>query len=63
MRTEDQVRRKANELLMLKQSLASRLASAAEEEKPAIQRDIDQLEEKIMLLEWVLNKPIGSYHI
>lgn len=63
MRTEDQVRRKLNEFVMQRQSLESRLDAAAEEAKPSLQSELNHLEDQIMLLEWVLNKPIGSYHV
>ncbi|UUZ93774.1 hypothetical protein LJK87_03480 [Paenibacillus sp. P25] len=63
MRTENQVQRKLNEFKLQLQSLQSRLSSAeAEEEKQRLQREIDHLEDKIMLLEWVLFEPTGSYH-
>ncbi|MBP1155685.1 MULTISPECIES: hypothetical protein [unclassified Paenibacillus] len=63
MRTEDQVRRKLNEFIMQRQSLVSRLDSAAEEAKEALQSELNHLDDQIILLEWVLNKPIGSYHV
>ncbi|MCZ8522478.1 MULTISPECIES: hypothetical protein [Paenibacillus] len=62
MRTEDQVRRKVNELLLQKKTVEERLAAAPEESKPSLQADLDRLEDMILLLEWVLNKPVGSYH-
>lgn len=55
MRTENQIKRKLNELIMRKESLRSKDDAAAAEQ-------IDRLEEQIMLLEWVLNEPTGSYH-
>lgn len=63
MRTEDQVRRKLNEFVMQRHSLESRIGAAAEEAKPGLQAELNHLEDQIMLLEWVLNKPIGSYHV
>lgn len=55
MRTENQIKRKLHELNTRKESLKSRDDTAAAEQ-------IDRLEEQIMLLEWVLNEPTGSYH-
>lgn len=63
MRTEDQVRRKLNEFVMQRQSLISRLNSAVDEAKEALQTELNHLDDQIMLLEWVLNKPMGSYHV
>jgi hypothetical protein len=57
MRTEQQIKRKLNELSMQKRSLESRLA-----DDTTIQPQIDQLAASILLLEWVLNEPAGSYH-
>ena len=56
MRTEDQVKRKLNELMMQKKSLESN-------ENESLKAQIIRLEDQIMLLEWVLNNPIGSYHV
>ncbi len=55
MRTENQVKRKINELMLRKQTLES---AGAEQAKAQIER----IEEQIMLLEWVLNEASGSYH-
>ncbi|ALS22015.1 MULTISPECIES: hypothetical protein [Paenibacillus] len=63
MRTEDQIRRKLNEFVMQRKSLQSRLQAAADDAKPALQSELNHLEDQIMLLEWVLNKPVGSYHM
>ncbi|WP_426454846.1 hypothetical protein ACP26L_07115 [Paenibacillus sp. S-38] len=62
MRTEDQIRRKVNELLLQKKSVEERLAAAEEDRKAGLQSDLDRLDDMILLLEWVLNKPVGSYH-
>ncbi|MED4600937.1 hypothetical protein P9314_09515 [Paenibacillus validus] len=63
MRTENQVKRKLNELLMQKKTLESRLENeAAGADNHPLRQQIDRLDEQIMLLEWVLNEPVGSYH-
>ncbi|MEB3103131.1 hypothetical protein [Ferviditalea candida] len=56
MRTESQIKRKLNELLMQKRSLEAVGDQAAEDQ-------IARLEDQILLLEWVLNEPTGSYHV
>lgn len=63
MRTADQVKRKYNELAAQKSALEERRAAA----EPGTERDsleprIARLDEQLMLLEWVLNEPLGSYH-
>ncbi|WP_274361797.1 hypothetical protein [Paenibacillus thermotolerans] len=55
MRTENQIKRKLNELMMRKESLVSKEDAATAEQ-------IDRLDEQILLLEWVLNEPTGTYH-
>ncbi|OXM87135.1 hypothetical protein [Paenibacillus rigui] len=68
MRTENQIKRKLNELQMQKQTLASRkaeLQSQAAQDDNAIQSitlQVEHVEDMILLLEWVLNAPMGSYH-
>lgn len=66
MRTENQVKRKLNELNALKKSVDERLASAKasgrEAEVSLLEAQSAQLEELAGLLEWVLNEPIGRYH-
>lgn len=63
MRTENQVKRKVNELLLQRKALESRLeAEAAGTDDHSLRQQIDRLDEQIMLLEWVLNEPVGSYH-
>ncbi|UQZ82950.1 hypothetical protein SK3146_02110 [Paenibacillus konkukensis] len=69
MRTESQIKRKMIELQMQKQSAEERLAEikrTSPEDEAAIRRitgEITQLEDKITLLEWVINPPTGSYHV
>lgn len=63
MRTTDQVKRKYNELAEQKRMLEEKLAgSEPAAEKAGLQARIARLEEQMLLLEWVLNEPIGSYH-
>jgi hypothetical protein len=65
MRTEQQIKRKQNELLMQKQTLQSRLSETNPEQEAEVQSlrtQLDRLEDMIFLLEWVLNEPTGSYH-
>ncbi|MCZ8511959.1 hypothetical protein O9H85_05880 [Paenibacillus filicis] len=63
MRTENQIQRKLNEFKQQLQAAEARLAAAeADEERQRIERDIHHLEDKMMLLEWVLFEPTGSYH-
>jgi hypothetical protein len=63
MRTADQIKRKLHELNTQKQALE---ISPPVTEDPSgnaqKQNRIDRLEDQIMLLEWVLNEPIGKYH-
>jgi len=69
MRTEMQVKRKLNELQLQKQALESRLSSEPQassgelEAAHTISAQIERLDEMILLLEWVLNEPMGSYHV
>lgn len=62
MRTADQVKRKYHELASRKQALEALYAQSGEEARPALQSEIDRIEEQLLLLEWVLSEPIGSYH-
>jgi hypothetical protein len=61
MRTEQQIKRKLNELLLQRKGLEERLQTA--DNKESIQPQLEQLEQSILLLEWVLNEPTGSYHV
>jgi predicted nuclease with TOPRIM domain len=61
MRTEDQIKRKYNELAMRKQALE--LSALEDSSSPEVlQARIESLEQQMTLLEWVLNAPLGRYH-
>jgi predicted nuclease with TOPRIM domain len=68
MRTENQIKRKLNELLMQKQAVAARLEQALQNEQGSVEtvksvRDqLERIEDMISMLEWVLDQPTGSYH-
>lgn len=62
MRTADQVKRKYYELATRLQALQALLADTEETTRPALQTQTERLEEQMLLLEWVINEPIGSYH-
>jgi len=62
MRSADQIKRKINELSVLKKDVQAKLQTAAEGEAAALADRLDRLEEQLLLLEWVLNEPQGSYH-
>ncbi|MFC4305895.1 hypothetical protein [Cohnella boryungensis] len=61
MRTEDQIKRKYNDLAMRKQALE--LSAIEDSSSPEVlQARIESLEQQMTLLEWVLNAPLGRYH-
>jgi hypothetical protein len=61
MRTEDQIKRKYNELAVRKQALE--LSAVEDSSSPEVlQARIESLEQQMTLLEWVLNAPLGRYH-
>jgi hypothetical protein len=68
MRTEQQVKRKWNELKMQKIALTGRLEQTTDNEHQSVESiqilmiQIERLNESINLLEWVLEQPTGSYH-
>jgi hypothetical protein len=67
MRTDNQIKRKLNELIMLKKSMESKLEAlpgtdSENQTGSALRMQIEQLEESILLLEWVLDEPVGKYH-
>ncbi|TXK81869.1 hypothetical protein [Paenibacillus sp. N3.4] len=63
MRTENQIKRKVNELRQQQQTLQSRVAQAGNDaEHEALNIHNERLTDMIDLLEWVLNEPMGSYH-
>jgi hypothetical protein len=69
MRTEQQIKRKWNELKMQKQTLTGRLEQTTDNEHQSVESiqilsmQIERLDESIDLLEWVLEQPAGSYHM
>jgi uncharacterized protein YoxC len=68
MRTEQQIKRKWNELRMQKQALTARVQQATEDQQESVESiqillsQVERLEESIHLLEWILDQPTGSYH-
>ncbi|SEB70751.1 hypothetical protein [Paenibacillus sp. GP183] len=68
MRTEQQVKRKWNELKKQKQTLTEQLGQTTENEHQSVESiqilslQIERVDEAITLLEWVLEQPMGSYH-
>jgi hypothetical protein len=68
MRTEQQIKRKWNELKVQKQALTERLGQTTENEHQSVESiqilstQIERLDEYINLLDWVLEQPTGSYH-
>jgi hypothetical protein len=68
MRTEQQIKRKWNEMKMQKQELKERLGQTTENEHQSVESihilslQIERLDEHINLLDWVLEQPTGSYH-
>ncbi|MEK3767601.1 hypothetical protein NSQ91_13075 [Paenibacillus sp. FSL R7-0048] len=64
MRTENQIQSKINELTLQRRSLESRLASLTENspQQDNLQAQLTRVEDMIMMLEWVLNAPVGRYH-
>lgn len=62
MRTADQIKRKFNELAAQQKELQSRLEKSEGDGSGAIRERIGRIDEQMMLLEWVLNEPQGSYH-
>ncbi|ANS73935.1 hypothetical protein AWM70_04595 [Paenibacillus yonginensis] len=66
MRTEQQIKSKINELAMQKKRLEDRLAQLQpdqESQRPSLQSQLERLDDMILMLEWVLNAPSGSYHM
>ncbi|MFD1138014.1 MULTISPECIES: hypothetical protein [unclassified Paenibacillus] len=59
MRSEDQVKRKLNELKRQLDMMKSRLSA----EEAAANVQVLRLEDMIMMLEWVIDQPSGSYHV
>ena len=64
MRTENQIQSKINELTLQRRTLEARLAPT-EGDTPMqdnLKSQLDRLEDMILMLEWVLNAPVGKYH-
>lgn len=65
MRTADQVKAKIIELSQQKKTFES-ISSAMNPDDPGastLSLTINQLNDRIMMLEWVLNEPSGKYHM
>ncbi|MDQ0193212.1 hypothetical protein [Paenibacillus wynnii] len=64
MRTENQIQSKINELTLQRRALESRL-TPLEENSPQqdnLKAQLTRLEDMLMMLEWVMNAPVGKYH-
>ncbi|MBD0380784.1 hypothetical protein [Paenibacillus sedimenti] len=63
MRTESQIKRKLNELLQQQQTIEARIEQAGSGvEREALTAQNERILDRIDMLEWVLNEPVGSYH-
>jgi len=64
MRTENQIQSKINELTLQRRALEGRLAplDADNPQRSSLQNQLARLEDMILMLEWVLNAPVGKYH-
>lgn len=58
MRSEDQVKRKLNELKRQLDMMKSRMSA----EEAAANVQVLRMEDMVMMLEWVIDQPSGSYH-
>jgi DNA repair ATPase RecN len=65
MRTENQIKSKINELSMQKKKLQTRLAALEENspERASLLNQETRLDDMMIMLEWVLFEPNGSYHM
>ncbi|GGA40210.1 hypothetical protein [Paenibacillus physcomitrellae] len=66
MRTELQIKSKINELTMQKKRIEDRLAQLQpdqESQRPSLNAQLERLDDMLLMLEWVLNAPSGSYHM
>ncbi|WP_211747469.1 hypothetical protein [Paenibacillus sp. Marseille-Q4541] len=59
MRSEDQIKRKLHELSRQRDLLVSRMPADQSAGNP----QVDRIEDMILMLEWVLDQPSGSYHV
>lgn len=64
MRTENQIQSKINELSLQRRSLETRLIPLTEDisQRDLLTAQLTRVEDMIMMLEWVLNAPVGKYH-
>lgn len=64
MRTENQIKAKINELTLQRRSLESRLKLLAENspQQDSLKAQLTRVEDMILMLEWVINAPVGKYH-
>ncbi|MDO7905921.1 hypothetical protein Q5741_05750 [Paenibacillus sp. JX-17] len=65
MRTANQIQAKINEFTVQRNKLQASLQSddISTEENERLSRQMAVLDEKIMLLEWVIFSPDGKYHL
>lgn len=63
MRTENQIKRKLIELTQQRSNLQTRVDAAADPARDNLLQQLERVEDMILLLEWVLNEPTGSYHL
>lgn len=63
MRTENQIKRKLIELTQQRSNLQTRADTATDQTRANLLQQLERVEDMILLLEWVLNEPTGSYHL
>ncbi|SET35251.1 hypothetical protein [Paenibacillus sp. NFR01] len=65
MRTEQQIQSKINELTLQKKNLEARLTQLPGDhpQRESLLAQHLRLEDMILMLEWVLDAPTGSYHL
>lgn len=63
MRTENQIKRKLIELTQQRSNLQTRLDMVTDHARDILLQQLERVEDMILLLEWVLNEPTGSYHL
>lgn len=65
MRTENQIKSKVNELTKQRSMLQERLSQLEEgsPQRASLANQQARLDDMILMLEWVLNEPNGSYHM
>ncbi|WP_342565904.1 hypothetical protein NST84_12630 [Paenibacillus sp. FSL R7-0345] len=64
MRTANQIQSKMNELTLQRRSLMSRLAPLPQDspQRASLDTQLSRLDDMILMLEWVLDAPVGKYH-